>query len=89
LVPNEKTITKTRGLVSIPVNLVAGANQIKVDFIGYSTARLEYSIEPAPTSAPAPQAYFLTNRIQGTTAQSFTLNARESFSPDGNPLTFS
>lgn len=87
--PSERTITKSRGLVSIPVNLVAGANQIKIDYIGYSTARLEYSLEPAPETPPSPQAYFLTNRIQATTAQSFNLNARESFSPDGNILSYS
>lgn len=88
LAPNEKTITKTRGLLSIPVNLVAGANQIRTDLLGYSSARLEYSLEAAPETASPPLAFFLLNRNVGTTAQTFTLNARESFSPDGHAIIY-
>ncbi len=88
LAPSEATITKARGLLSIPVDLVMGSNQIKIDYLGYSTARLEYKVEPKPEALSAPQAFFLLNRIMGTTAQSFNLNARESFSPEGNPLTY-
>lgn len=89
LAPNEKTITRTRGLLKIPVNLVQGANTLNIDLLGYSTSRLFLDLEKAPETPLPPFAAFTLNRLKGNTTQSFTLNARESFSPEAGTLTYS
>lgn len=88
LAPNERTITQARGLLKIPVTLQQGVNTLKVDYLGYSTARLHLDLEKAPETLSAPFARFLLNRITGNTSQEFRLNARESFSPEAGALTY-
>lgn len=88
LAPNERTITQARGLLKIPVELTQGVNTLKVDYLGYSTAKLHLDLEKAPETPSAPFARFLLNRITGNTTQEFRLNARESFSPEAGPLTY-
>ncbi|MDZ4082418.1 MAG: PKD domain-containing protein, partial [Bdellovibrionales bacterium] len=89
LAPNEKTITRTRGLLKIPVNLVQGANTLNIDLLGYSTSKLFLDLEKAPETPLPPFAAFTLNRLKGNTTQSFNLNARESFSPEAGTLTYS
>ncbi len=88
LAPNEKTITKARGLLKIPVTLVQGANTLKIDLLGYSTSKLYLDLEKAPDTPLPPFAAFTLNRLKGNTTQSFTLNAKESFSPEAHALTY-
>ncbi len=87
--PTQKTITKASGFLIIPVTLNGGSNKIDIDLLGYSTSRLTVTLESAPSAPLPPAAAFLVSRIQGTTATPFTLDAKESFSPNGNPLTYS
>lgn len=88
LAPNERTITQARGLLKIPVELTQGVNTLKVDYLGYSTAKLHLDLEKAPETPSAPFARFLLNRITGNTTQEFRLNARESFSPEAGLLSY-
>ena len=88
LAPNERTITQSRGLLKIPVELTQGVNTLKVDYLGYSTAKLHLDLEKAPETTSPPFTRFLLNRITGNTSQEFRLNAKESFSPEAGPLTY-
>jgi hypothetical protein len=88
LAPSERTITQARGLLKIPVELTQGVNTLKVDYLGYSTAKLHLDLEKAPETLSPPFTRFLINRITGNTTQEFRLNAKESFSPEAGPLTY-
>jgi len=72
-------IDTTKSYRELPIQLNETDNIIKITYQGYPSSFTLFKIEKYPAEQKAPSALFTMNRLTGTTATAFVMDAKDSF----------